>query len=361
MKKITVDLGERSYPILIGDSLLDDANVFGEHIPGLQVLIVTNETIAPLYLDTVTRSLGDREVVVHVLPDGESFKTLETASGIFDTLLDVPCDRGVTIVALGGGVVGDMAGFAAGCYQRGVTYVQIPTTLLSQVDSSVGGKTAVNHPAGKNMIGVFHQPASVITDVGTLKTLPAREFAAGMAEVIKYGAINDPEFFQWLEDEASAIDNRDPAALVHIIEQSCRNKADVVSRDEREQNVRAILNFGHTFGHAIENAVGYGEWLHGEAVGCGMVMAASMSARLGWISDTDSARVQALVQRFGLPVVPPASMASEDFMRLMARDKKVARGAIRLVLLREFGLAELVSDYDVDALAETLAQFTASA
>lgn len=358
MNKITVDLGERSYPILIGENLLDDANVFGEYVPGLQVLIVTNETIAPLYLDAVTASLGDREVVVHILPDGESFKTLETASGIFDTLLEVPCDRSVTIVALGGGVVGDMAGFAAACYQRGVTYVQIPTTLLSQVDSSVGGKTAVNHPAGKNMIGAFHQPACVITDVASLATLPKREFAAGMAEVIKYGAINDPEFFDWLEKEASAIEQRDPQALVHVIEQSCRNKADVVSRDEREENVRAILNFGHTFGHAIENAVGYGDWLHGEAVGCGMVMAASMSAQLGWISDEESTRVANLVARFDLPVSPPSSMASEDFIRLMGRDKKVSRGTIRLVLLKAFGRAELVDDYSPDVLAATLAKFS---
>lgn len=360
MKTITVDLGERSYPILIGENLLADPNVIAAHVPGRQVLIVTNETIAPLYLDVVTKSLGDRDVIVHSVTDGEGHKTLDTASGIFDTLLGVPCDRGVTIVALGGGVVGDMAGFAAACYQRGVNYVQMPTTLLSQVDSSVGGKTAVNHPAGKNMIGAFHQPVSVITDVSTLSTLPEREFAAGMAEVIKYGAINDPEFFTWLEDNADAIDARDADALIHIIEVSCRNKADVVARDEREQNVRAILNFGHTFGHAIEAAVGYGEWLHGEAVGCGMVMAASMSHRLGWITAPESARVRNLVARFRLPVTAPDSMAAEDFTRLMARDKKVAAGAVRLVLLRQFGAAELVADYPADALAQTLAEFTAA-
>jgi len=358
MKTVSVDLGDRSYPIVIGAGLLNDGELLRQLIPGLQIVLVTNETVAPLYLRQVQDALNDRQVVVVTLQDGEEHKQMATVMTIFDAMLEVPCDRGATVVALGGGVVGDMAGFAAGCYQRGVAFVQIPTTLLAQVDSSVGGKTAVNHPAGKNMIGLFYQPKAVISDTATLSTLPPREYSAGLAEVLKYGAINDEPFLSWLEDNADAVLARDADALAHMVDVSCRNKADIVGRDEREQGVRAILNFGHTFGHAIEAASGYGSWLHGEAVGCGMVMAAHMSEKIGWLKPDESERLRNLIGRFDLPTAPPPSMTPEDFIRYMRRDKKVADGVIRLILLTGLGKAGVTGDYPEDALAATLEDLT---
>jgi len=356
LKTLHVGLGERSYPIHIGQGLLRETSLFVPAIGARQVLIVTNDVVAALYLDALHESLsGDgRQVDTVVLPDGEKYKTLETLNTVFDALLARKHNRSTTLVALGGGVIGDMTGFAAACYQRGVEFVQVPTTLLAQVDSSVGGKTGVNHPRGKNMIGAFHQPRAVIIDVDTLATLPAREFAAGLAEVIKYGLIRDPAFLAWLEDNIDGLVARDPALLVEAVERSCRNKAEVVQADERETGERATLNLGHTFGHAIETGIGYGEWLHGEAVAAGMVMAADMSRRLGWLTRDDCGRVVALLRRAGLPVVPPA-MAVDDFLALMNVDKKNIHGRIRLVLLKALGSAVITDDFPAEVLRQTLA------
>jgi len=355
MQTLEVDLGDRSYPIYIGSGLLDNPDLITPHIHGKQVLIVTNETVAPLYLARVKAVCSTYQCDVVELPDGESFKTLESVNSIFDALLSARHNRTTTLIALGGGVVGDITGFAAACYQRGVNFIQIPTTLLSQVDSSVGGKTGVNHAMGKNMIGAFHQPQCVIADTETLNTLPERELRAGFAEVIKYGLICDSEFFDWLELNYNEVLSCDMKALAYTIERSCRNKALVVAQDERESGIRAILNLGHTFGHAIETAKGYGNWLHGEAVAAGMVMAADLSARLGWISTADAQRSRALIERAGLPAVPPEDMTAQQFMDLMAVDKKVLDGALRLVLLKAVGDAVISSDFETQALAETFA------
>ncbi|MFS2080192.1 bifunctional shikimate kinase/3-dehydroquinate synthase AroKB [Telluria sp. Tellsp131] len=336
---LNVELGDRSYPIAIGRGLLDDSSLLNRHIGGSgKVAIVTNTTVAPLYLDKVAGPLraAGREVVPIILRDGEEFKNWESLNEVFDALLANKCDRKTTLVALGGGVIGDMTGFAAATYMRGVPFVQIPTTLLAQVDSSVGGKTGINHPLGKNMIGAFYQPRAVIADTATLDTLPDRELSAGLAEVIKHGAILDAPFFDWIEANIEKLVARDHAALAHAIARSCEIKADVVARDEREGGLRAVLNFGHTFGHAIEAGLGYGAWLHGEAVGCGMVMAADLSRRLNLIDDAALERVRALVKAAGLPVVAP-DLGIERWIELMEVDKKNEGGAIKFILLKPLG------------------------
>ena len=356
IETLTVDLGTRSYPIYIGAGLLADPEAYRPHIPGRQVMIVTNETVAPLYLERTKSALRDYQVDQVVLPDGERFKTLDTWNSIFDALLQARFGRDCTLVALGGGVVGDMAGFAAACYQRGVSFIQVPTTLLAQVDSSVGGKTGINHPAGKNMIGAFHQPLAVIADIETLDTLPQRELSAGLAEVLKYGLIRDTDFLAWLEEQIDRLLARDPSALGRAILRSCEIKADIVGADELESGDRALLNLGHTFGHAIEAGTGYGNWLHGEAVGAGTCMAASLSGRLGWLAETDVERVRKIIGRAGLPTAPPADLSADRFIELMAIDKKVLSGKLRLVLLESIGNAVVFSDPDQCALRATLSE-----
>jgi 3-dehydroquinate synthase len=353
IEQLRIELGERSYPILIGKGLLSDAKLLSQHISARNVLIVTNEVVAPLYLSTLKNALADKRVTELVLPDGEHTKSLETLSKVFDALVGARLNRDAAVIALGGGVVGDLAGFAAACYQRGIDYIQIPTTLLSQVDSAVGGKTAVNHPGGKNLIGAFHQPRCVIADTDVLNTLPDRELRAGLAEVIKYGLVRDPAFFAWLEINATKILLRDPHALTYAIKRSCEIKAEVVGIDEREQGLRAILNLGHTFGHAIENALGYGEWLHGEAVAAGMVLAAEMSRRLGWLLGADYQRAVKLLDASGLPIKAPR-IGAEKALELMGMDKKVLAGKLRLVLLQGLGNAVITADYPADALHATL-------
>ncbi len=355
MQTLKVELGERSYPIYIGEGLLDQPELLAPHIAGKQVAIVSNETVAPLYLQRLTHSLGAYSVLPVVLPDGEAFKNWETLQLIFDALLTARHDRRTTVIALGGGVGGDMTGFAAASFMRGVPFVQVPTTLLSQVDSSVGGKTGINHPLGKNMVGAFYQPNAVLIDTASLKSLPPRELSAGLAEVIKYGLICDEPFLGWLEDNVDALRALDQAALTRAIQRSCEAKAAVVGADERESGVRATLNLGHTFGHAIETHMGYGVWLHGEAVAAGTVMALEMSMRLGWISQAQRDRGIRLFQRAGLPVVPPAEMTPAHFMEHMAVDKKVLDGRLRLVLLRHMGEAVVTDDYPQEILQATLA------
>jgi len=356
MRTLTVALGTRSYPIYIGEQLLARRELYVPHIAGRQVCIVSNERIAPLYLDTVRATLAaDFQVSSVVLPDGEQYKTLAQLNTIFDELLTSRHNRTTTLLALGGGVVGDMTGFAAASYQRGVAFIQVPTTLLAQVDSSVGGKTGVNHPLGKNMIGAFHQPRCVVIDTATLRTLPDREFSAGLAEVIKYGLICDREFYAWLQINIDGLMTRDPALLDEAIYRSCVNKANVVAADEHEGGVRATLNLGHTFGHAIETAQGYGEWLHGEAVAVGMAMAADLSARLGWLTTREVDDVRTLLTRAGLPIAPPYDMAVEQFLALMAVDKKVLDGQLRLVLLKAIGEAIVTTDFPLATLQACLA------
>jgi 3-dehydroquinate synthase len=354
MKTLPLDLGDRSYPICIGAGLLDRPELLTRHILGTRVAIVTNETVAPLYLARLRAHVASLKPVEVVLPDGEQYKSLEVLNRIFDALLAAHCDRHTTIIALGGGVIGDMAGFAAASYQRGVPFIQVPTTLLAQVDSSVGGKTGVNHPLGKNMIGAFYQPRAVIIDTDTLNTLPDRELASGLAEVIKYGLIRDPEFFAWLEINLDKLLARDPEALAYAIHRSCRNKAEVVAADERESGVRATLNLGHSFGHAIETGVGYGNWLHGEAIAAGMVMASDLSRRLKWLSTADVARVENLIRRARLPVRAPSTLSTARFLELMAVDKKVLNGRLRLVLLKRLGEAVVTDDYPRAELEGTL-------
>ncbi|MFW5426996.1 MAG: 3-dehydroquinate synthase [Methylophagaceae bacterium] len=354
MKTLQVALDERSYPIYIGDNLLSRPELLTQHIHGKEVLVVTNETVAPLYLQKVLQALTGYRCESVVLPDGEEFKTLTVLNQIFDKTLASQFSRHVTLIALGGGVIGDMTGFAAACYQRGVPFIQIPTTLLAQVDSSVGGKTAVNHALGKNMIGAFYQPQCVIADTATLNTLDDRQLSSGLAEVIKYGLINDAEFFIWLEQNMPALRNRDQELLAEAIERSCRDKADTVAKDELEQGVRALLNLGHTFGHAIETGMGYGTVLHGEGVAIGMVMAAELSLAMGWIRERDLERTKTLLLAAGLPITPPEELNSEQFMSLMSVDKKVQNGKIRLILLKAIGQAVISDDYSSDKLAELL-------
>ena len=358
-RELSVELGKRSYPIFIGEGLLgtQDLSAF---VSGAQVMIVTNETVAPLYLERAKACFPGKRVDTVVLPDGEKFKDWQTLNSIFDGLLEHRHTRKTLLVALGGGVVGDMAGFAAACYQRGVPFIQIPTTLLSQVDSSVGGKTGINHPLGKNMIGAFHQPQAVLIDTASLQTLPAREVSAGLAEVIKYGLIRDQGFLGWLEEHMDALVSLDPEALAEAIFRSCACKAEIVALDEREGGLRAILNLGHTFGHAIETYAGYGNWLHGEAVGTGMLMAAELSALEGMISRDDCDRINRLILRAGLPDKPPVAMTADDFMGLMAVDKKNVDGLLRLVLLRSVGDAVVTSEASPENLALTFARFCSS-
>ena len=352
-ERIDIALGERSYPILIGPRLLEDAQLLSKHIAARNLLIVTNETIAPLYLAKLQGALQGRRVATLVLPDGEQHKTLDSFARIVDALVAQRMNRDAAAVALGGGVIGDMVGFAAACYQRGIDYVQVPTTLLAQVDSSVGGKTGVNHPGGKNMIGAFHQPRCVIADTSTLQTLAPREYRAGLAEVVKYGFIRDAAFLQWIETNAERLLARADAAVIHAVRRSCEIKAEVVAQDERELGLRAILNLGHTFGHAIETAAGYGTWLHGEAVAAGMAMAVDMSERVGWLEPAERDRAVRLLQRLGLPVAPPR-IGAQRGRELMGMDKKVLGGRIRLVLLRGLGRAAVPDDYADQVLDATL-------
>ncbi len=356
MERINVDLGERSYPISIGAGLLKDPALFSHLKSGQRVVVISNVTVAPLYAQQLTDTLTQMGCQVELLslPDGEQYKTLDTFNTIMSFLLQGNYSRDVVLVALGGGVIGDLVGFAAACYQRGVDFIQVPTTLLSQVDSSVGGKTAVNHSLGKNMIGAFYQPKSVIIDTDCLATLPAREFAAGMAEVIKYGIIIDAEFFAWLEQNIEALNQLNEQALTYAIARCCQIKADVVAQDEKETGLRALLNLGHTYGHAIEAEMGYGNWLHGEAVATGTMMAAHAAHLQGWLSEQQVARIASLLQQANLPIHTPQSMQYPDFIKHMMRDKKVLSGKLRLVLPTDIGCAQVVSDTPEDIVQQSI-------
>jgi 3-dehydroquinate synthase len=357
VETLKVELAARSYPILIGTGLIARAELFEAHVPGRDVLIVSNTTVAPLYLPQLAAALGARRCVELLLPDGEAHKTLANVARVIDVLVANRFARDAVVVALGGGVVGDLAGFAAACYQRGVACVQVPTTLLAQVDSAVGGKTGVNHPGGKNLIGAFHQPVAVIADIGTLATLPKRELAAGLAEVIKYGLIGDAALFEWLEAHLERLLAAEPAALTHVVRRSCEIKAAIVGRDEREERGdRALLNLGHTFGHALESATGYTRWLHGEAVGAGLVMAAAMARECQLLPEADLSRIAKLIGRAGLPQ-HAAGLAPATVLEHMRIDKKVLAGRLQLVLPRRIGEAFVTADYPEDALARTLAAY----
>ena len=354
MRTLTVDLADRSYPIFIGTGLISQSELYLPYIKGKQALIVTNTTVEKLYLETVVKALTGIQVDTVVLDDGEQFKTTKELEKIYDALLKNKHNRTTTLIALGGGVVGDMCGFAAATYQRGVNFIQVPTTLLSQVDSSVGGKTGVNHPLGKNMIGAFHQPQAVIADTEVLNTLPSNELSAGIAEVIKYGLIADCEFYQWLQDNMSSLVAKQPGALAFAIERSCQNKADVVAQDEKEGGIRATLNLGHTFGHAIEAEQGYGNWLHGEAVAVGMLQAADLSWRLGKITAQEVNELRQLLEVANLPVAGPENMTTTQYLEHMAVDKKVLDGRIRLVLLEKIGQAFITSEAPQELILQTL-------
>ena len=356
MISLKVNLGERSYPICIGHNLLDQGELLTQHIPGNSALIISDENVAPLYLNKVESALTDIRHQSLVLPAGEEHKNLNVLNTIYDCLLENRFDRNTTLIALGGGVIGDITGFAAATYQRGVHLVQVPTTLLSQVDSSVGGKTAVNHPLGKNMIGAFYQPKTVIADTQSLSTLEDRQLSSGLAEVIKYGLIRDIEFLEWLETNIDKLLDRDSEALAYAIKRSCQNKAEIVAADEKESGQRALLNLGHTFGHAIETGMGYGTWLHGEAVASGMVMAARLSQKLGWINSADIDRVIDIIERANLPVKAPEQMSSDKFIELMSLDKKVSDGVLKLVLYKSVGNAIISKNYSQAALKETIAE-----
>jgi 3-dehydroquinate synthase len=355
MITLNVELGARRYPIFIGTGLLHKHEILEPFVRGRDVLIVSNEIVAPLYLEPVKAMMSRSRVQSLVLADGEVTKTMATLMQIYDALVEHRFGRDCVLIALGGGVIGDIVGYAAATWQRGVDFIQAPTTLLAQVDSSVGGKTAINHPGGKNLIGAFHQPLCVLSDMDTLNTLPDREFRAGLAEVVKYGLINDAELFAWLEQEHAKITRRDTERLQHIVRRACEIKAQVVAADEREQGQRALLNLGHTFGHAIERCAGYGEWLHGEAVAAGTCMAAAFSARIGWLDAPAVQRIRDLFVRLGLPVDPPRVNAA-DFLAAMSLDKKVQAGAIRLVLLRSVGSATLTADYPAHELVDYLSE-----
>jgi 3-dehydroquinate synthase len=356
VRTLCVNLPGGSYPILIGSGLLQSSDLLQRHLPGSDAVLISNTTVAPLYAGCLKSSLPGRRIIDVLIADGEQHKTLATASRVFDVLIANRIGRDALVLALGGGVVGDLAGFVAACYQRGIGLVQIPTTLLALVDSSVGGKTAVNHPGGKNMIGAFHQPRAVIADTDSLKTLPDRELRAGLAEVIKYGLICDAEFFGWLESNIDALLARSTEALMHVIYRSCEIKARIVARDEREQGERALLNLGHTFGHAIESATGYVEWLHGEAVATGLLIAADMSHRLGAVDASLVRRLRSLLQRAGLPVNAPRVGAARA-LEFMQVDKKVKAGRIRLILLQGLGEATVSSDYPDSVLQDTLTAY----
>lgn len=355
MQSLNVSLGDRTYPIHIGQGLLGQAQLILPHLKRKYVAIVTNTTVAPLYLDVVSHALREQGVTVIpiILPDGEAYKNSDTLNMIYDALLQNHCERSTTLIALGGGVIGDLTGYAAATYLRGVPFIQIPTTLLSQVDSSVGGKTGINHPFGKNMIGAFYQPQLVLADIDTLKTLPARELSAGLAEVIKYGLIRDEPFFNWLETNMAKLMGLDSDALSYAIFRSCENKAEVVALDEHETGERALLNLGHTFGHAIENAMGYGVWLHGEAVAAGTIMAAELSQRMGWLNSIEIERIKTIFDAAQLPIIAP-DLGYQRYLDLMGMDKKVVDGKIRLVLQQAIGKAVITSDYDAELLRKTL-------
>lgn len=357
MKTLSLDLGERSYPIFIGSDYYADGEIFRKYISGQRVAIITNETVAPIYLEKLVTALASYDPVRIILPDGEKYKILTTIDSVIDQLLAARCDRKITLIALGGGVIGDMTGFAAACYMRGVPFIQIPTTLLSQVDSSVGGKTGVNHKRGKNMIGAFYQPKCVLIDTATLDTLPDKELSAGLAEVIKYGLIRDRNFLSWLEENIARLLTRDPQALSHAIYESCRHKAEVVAADELELGGRALLNLGHTFGHAIEAGMGYGNWLHGEAVAAGMVMAAELSCRLGWLKRADVVLVEKIITMAKLPIRAPAKLSVAVMREHMAVDKKVTDGKLQLVLQKALGEAILTDDFSEKLLDDVLADF----
>lgn len=357
LTSLKVELGERSYPIYIGTGILHDSSLFRQHINANQVMVVSNETIAPLYLERTLDALADYDTKSVILPDGEEYKTLDVLNQVFTALLESRFSRKCALIALGGGVIGDITGYAAASYQRGVPFIQVPTTLLSQVDSSVGGKTGVNHVLGKNMIGAFYQPKAVLADIATLDTLDDRQLSSGIAEIIKYGLIVDASFFLWLESNIDALRSRDRDALAYAIKHSCQCKAEVVAADEKESGQRALLNLGHTFGHAIETGMGYGEWLHGEAVAAGMCMAADLSRRLGWISGMDFERCRGLIERAGLPVTPPAELDADRFMQLMAVDKKVLDGRLRLVLLKGIGSSLVTDVFEKDKLLQTLNEY----
>ena len=354
MKTLKLDLGSRSYPIHIGSGLLAKTDLLVPHIVGNRIALVSNETVAPIYMEQLATALSEYQPLPIVLPDGEQHKTLEVLDRIFTALLSERCGRQTTLIALGGGMVGDMTGFAAACYQRGVPFIQVPTTLLAQVDASIGGKTGVNHRLGKNMVGAFYQPQCVVIDTDTLNTLPDNELSAGIAEVVKYGLIRDPEFFGWLENNLDKLLDRDEQALSFAIYQSCENKAEVVSADEREAGERALLNLGHTFGHAIEAGLGYGTWLHGEAVAAGMAMAADLSQRLGWLGGRDVERIKSLLSRAQLPIRAPARIEPSQFLDLMSVDKKTQGGRLRLVLLEAIGRALVTDDFESEHLMQTL-------
>lgn len=359
MKQIlNVALAERSYPIHIGSGLLSDTELLLQHLKQKHVAIVTNTTVAPLYLDKVAKPLRDAgvHVVEIIMPDGEQYKNSDTLNVIYDALINARCERNTTLIALGGGVIGDLTGYAAATYLRGVPFIQIPTTLLSQVDSSVGGKTGINHPQGKNMIGAFYQPQLVLIDIDTLQTLPQRELSAGVAEVIKYGLIRDVKFFEWLEINMPKLMALDEAIVAEAVYRSCLNKAEVVAADEKEAGERALLNLGHTFGHAIENAMGYGVWLHGEAVAAGTIMAAELSLQMGWLHVDDMQKIKAIFTDAKLPQTPPA-LGVEKYLELMGLDKKVQDGKIRLILQKGIGHAVITSEYDTNALQSTLARY----
>jgi len=357
MKKLNLNLGEKSYPIYIGENLLAQPDFLTKHITGNQVMIVSNTTVAPLYIDKVKSLLTDFEVCEVILPDGEQYKNLDTVNQIFTCLLENRLDRSSTLIALGGGVVGDMTGFAAASYQRGVNFIQIPTTLLSQVDSSVGGKTGVNHPLGKNMIGAFYQPKAVIIDVDTLDTLPKREFSAGMAEVIKYGLLGNENFLSFIEKNVDSLMNKEKSTVTDAIYQSCKDKANIVAEDELEAGKRALLNLGHTFGHAIENSMGYGNYLHGEAISIGMYMAAVMSEKEGFIDQSQVSRVKSILENCELPTRLIGKINFSDFSKSMSVDKKVLKGKIRLVLLKTIGAAFISDDYHKEFLDQTIKEF----
>ena len=356
MKTININLEKRGYPIYVGEGLIEDYDLFKKHISNKKVAIITNDKVAPLYLQKVTNILSNgKDIIPIILPDGEAFKNLETLNLIYDALLKNKANRQVTLIALGGGVIGDITGFAAATFMRGVDFIQIPTTLLSQVDSSVGGKTGINHQLGKNMIGAFYQPKCVIADIRLLETLPDKELSAGLAEVIKYGLIKDFSFFEWLENNIEGIMKRDSQLLIQSVIRSCQNKADIVEADEFESGIRAILNLGHTFGHAIETDTGYGTWLHGEAIATGMVMAAYLSEQMGWLSREENQRIKSLIIHANLPINPP-EISKQKFLDLMQLDKKTKKDQIHLVLQQGIGKAILTSDYDIEKFHNTLLQ-----
>ena len=359
MKEISVGLAGRSYPIYVGRDLLSDQALFSKLLDGNPALVVSNTRVAPLYMERLVGSLPGAAAATHVIADGEQYKTLATMNGIITALLEQRMGRDAILLALGGGVVGDLTGFAAACYQRGISYIQVPTTLLAQVDSAVGGKTAVNHELGKNMIGAFHQPGAVVADIDALRTLPQRELRAGLAEVIKYGLIRDAAWFEWLESNMQKVLELDAASLQGIVERCCRIKADVVAADEREHGVRAILNLGHTFGHAVETALDYRDWLHGEAVAAGMLMAADLSRQLGLLDPGSVERVRALLTRAGLPVVLPSGLSADCIRENMSVDKKARGGRLHLVLLKQIGEAFVTPDFDEAALARIIESYTA--